>query len=295
MMEAISEDPRINAYYAQVPINALRRLKEFRERYPYQDVELEGTHWRYIDTGSGERDLLVLAGGTTVAEISFNTLEHLAQHYRVIAPDYPPIDTIAELFKATIGLVDHLDVGRFALLGGSYGGWMAQSFVRTYPERIDKVVLSAIGPPNPKNSRQLARMMWMFRLAPWGLVRALMNRSFNRLVGAWEVTPEQQLMMAQLQAIMFTRVSKVDILAALKRLIDQTDNYQFHVDDLADWSGQMLILMGSEDPATTPEKREAMTTLYPMAQQIIFDGADHGMAVSHRLEYYAAIDGFLAD
>jgi pimeloyl-ACP methyl ester carboxylesterase len=295
MMEAMSEDPRINAYYAQVPVDALRRLKEFRERYPYQDVELEETYWRYIDTGTGERDLLVLAGGTTVAEISFNTLEHLAQRYRVIAPDYPPIDSIAELFKATIGLVDHLGVGRFALLGGSYGGWMAQSFVRTYPERIDKVLLSAIGPPNPENSRQLAKMMWMFRLAPLGLVRAFMNRSFKQLVGKGEATPEQQLMMAQLQEIMSTRVRKADILSALKRLIDQTDHYDFQPSDLADWQGDMLILMGSEDPASTPEKREAMKMLYPRAQHIVFEGADHTVAISHREEYYGAIDGFLSD
>jgi pimeloyl-ACP methyl ester carboxylesterase len=294
LMATTFDDPRIEKFYSQVPEAQLQRLEHFRARYPYREVELDGIRWRYIDSAEGKRILLALAGGTTIAEISFNTLEHLAQQHRIIAPDYPPINTIEALFQATIELLDYLGIERFDLLGGSYGGWMAQSFIRSYPDRIDKVLLSAIGPPNPENSRQLARMMWLFRLAPLGLIRALMSRSFKRLVGKGEATPEQMLLMAQLQEIMSTRVRKVDILAALRRLIDQTDHYTFHAEDLSEWHGQMLILMASEDPATTPEKREAMQVLYPEAEHVLFEGADHSMAVTHREEYYAAIDRFLS-
>ena len=292
-MITMSEDLKITRYYEGVPEDQRLRLKAFRERNASAEIELGGQVWRYIDTGEGQQAVFILAGGTTVAEISFNTIEHLAQRYRVIAPDYPPVDNLTELFNGYIEMLDSLGIERFSLMGGSYGGWMAQSFVRQIPERIDKVVLSAIGPPNPDNSRQLAKMLWLLRLLPNGALRALMNRSFSRLTGEGELEPERILMMAQLKEIMFMRVDRKDILASLSRLIDQTENYTFGPDDLANWPGRMLVLMGSEDPSTTPEKREAMAELYPLAQQVVFEGADHSVSLTHREAYYESLDTFL--
>jgi pimeloyl-ACP methyl ester carboxylesterase len=293
-MIPISKKSKITRYYEGVPVEQHLRLRNFREHYPYAEMDIGGKALRYIDTSQGERDLLILAGGMTVAEISFNTIEHLAKTNRVIAPDYPPVDNLRDLFDGYIEMLNRLGIDRFSLMGGSYGGWMAQSFVRYLHQRIDKVVLSAIGPPNPDNSRQLAKMLWLLKLAPMGVLRALMNHSFARLAGAGELGPERILMIAQLKEIMFTRVDRKDILAALGRLIDQTENYNFGPADLADWGGRILVVLGSEDPSTPPEKREAMAALYPQAQQIVFEGADHALSVTHRAMYYQTLDTFLA-
>jgi pimeloyl-ACP methyl ester carboxylesterase len=293
-MTALSDNPRIARLYKDVPEAQLQRLLDFRARCPYQTVEINGRLWRYLDCGEGDQVLLILAGGTTVAEISFNTLEHLMQKYRVIAPDYPPVDTLKELFAGYIEMLDRLGIGQFVLMGGSYGGWLAQSFVRLYPDRVQKMVLAAIGPPNPENSRQLARLMGLFRLMPAFLLRALMNRSLARLVKEGSDGPQLLLMQAQLREIMLFQVGRADILAALRRLIDQTTNYTFSPDDLKDWPGRILALMGSEDPATPPDKQEAMRQLYPQADIRVFEGADHTVSVSHQHEYYGAIDAFLA-
>ena len=85
-----------------------------------------------------------------------------------------------------------------------------------------------------------------------------------------------------------------DLLAAMQRLVDQTQNYTFSPDDLKDWSGSILMVFGSEDPTTPSEKRQAMRVLYPQAEVKVFEGGEHGIAVSHQQEYYAVIDEFLA-
>ncbi len=294
-MATQTSDPKISAFYKDVPAEQVERLQAFRRRYPYTAMDIEGMPWRFIDTQLGDQVLFIFAGGTSIAEISFKTIQHLADKNRVIAPDYPPIDNIRQLFEGYIEMLDRLGISRFTVMGGSYGGWLAQSFVRFVPDRVEKVVLSAIGPPNPENSRQLARMLWILRLMPMSLLRALMNRSFNNLVGKQDPTPEQVLLLAQLQEIMHTRVTRRDILALLQRLIDQTENYRFRPEDLVSWPGRMLVLMGSEDPSTTPEKRMAMVELYPNAKHVIFEGADHSMAVTHQDAYYRELDTFLAD
>jgi maspardin len=287
-------NPKIAKLYRDVPAEALRRLQTFRERYPYQTTTIDGRPWRFIDTREGETAVFVAAGGTTIAEVSFQSLEHLAQRHRVVAPDYPPIGNLAELFQGVIGLMEHLGVGRFSAMGGSYGGWMVQSLVRHYPERVRKLVITVIGPPDPENSRQLARLMRWMRIAPTSLLRALMSRSFSRLASNRSGDPDLVLLWALVQEAMFYRVNRADILAALQRLVDQTQNYTFSPDDLKDWPGSILVLFGSEDPATPPETREAMRQLYPQAEVKVFEGGEHGIALSHQQEYLATIDEFLA-
>jgi hypothetical protein len=65
--------------YADVPEDAVERLLDFRRRYPYQEVTLHGRTWRYLDTVKGERALFIPAGGTTIAEVSFMSIDHLAR------------------------------------------------------------------------------------------------------------------------------------------------------------------------------------------------------------------------
>jgi pimeloyl-ACP methyl ester carboxylesterase len=287
-------DPKTAQLYADVPQDAVERLLDFRRRYPYQEVALHGRTWRYIDTVKGEQVLLVPAGGTTIAEVSFMTIDHLAQRQRVIAPDYPRVDTLAELFSGYIALLDHLGVGRFSLMGGSYGGWMAQSLVRFCPERVDKLVLTAIGPPNPENSRQLAWLLPLLRILPMFLLRALINRTFGRLDSSQRSEPEQALLWALVNEVVTYRIGRADFVAAMRRLIDQTDNYAFSPHDFDDWPGSILILFGDGDPATPPEKRQAMRALYPQAESMTFKGGEHAIALSHQEAYFQAIDEFLA-
>jgi len=283
-------------FYRDVPQEALDRLISFRRKYPYRTQVIDGIEWRFIDTLQGDRALLVLPGATTVAEISFQTLEHLAQSRRVIAPDYPPLDKLQPLFAGLLTLLDTLHVKEFDLLGGSYGGWMAQSLLLDASERIGKVVVSAVGLPNPENSRQLARMMRWMRWMPTFLLKALINRSFARLDSS-EASQDSDtaLLWAMVREVMTTRVTRADILALLTRLIDQTDNFPFDEDPLHGWPGQMLLIFGSEDPATPADRREAMQRRYPQAEVVVFEGDGHAMAITRQEEYFAALDSFLGE
>jgi len=289
----MSSNPKIAKLYENVSEGSLRRLRAFRDRYPYQTTTIQGKIWRFIDTQDGEIALFLPAGGTTVAEVSFTSLEHFAQRYRVIAPDYPPIDNLRELFEGTLQLLDRLGVDSFCAMGGSYGGWMVQSLVRYCPTRVHKMVITVVGPPNPKNSRQLAKLMPLFRIAPMFLLRALINRSFAGLESGGVDDPDLELLWALVKEVLYYRVKRQDFLAALQRLVDQTENYTFSPDDLKDWPGSILMLFGSEDPATPADKRQAMRELYPQAEMVVFEGGEHGIGLTHKQEYFATIDAFL--
>ena len=67
----MESNPKIARLYAGVPEESLSRLRAFRERFPYQSVSLSGIEWNYIDSGTGKPPLFILAGGTSIAEVSF--------------------------------------------------------------------------------------------------------------------------------------------------------------------------------------------------------------------------------
>jgi pimeloyl-ACP methyl ester carboxylesterase len=298
MNQANHTNMKMDKYYHSVPEDSLKKLLDFRQRHPYQSVELNGVHWRYIDTGASPEPgagppRVMLAGAAAIAEVSFQSIAHFSEKGRVIAPDYPPLGTLRDLFSGLMNLLDHLGVSQFDLMGGSYGGWLAQSLVRLHPQRVHRLVLSAIGPPDSENSRQIAKMMPLFRLLPMGILRALLNRSFSRLDTSLDEYPDLALLWALVKEVLDTKVQRRDLFALFERLVDQTRHYSFNPDDLKNWPGRILMVFGSQDPASPPEKREAMQALYPQAEMVVFEGGQHGIAITHQEEYFATIDEFL--
>jgi pimeloyl-ACP methyl ester carboxylesterase len=289
----VHSDPKITKFYKDVPSEGIERLEAFRRDFPYQTMNIDGKEWCFIDSQKGESSVLMFVGGTTIAEVSMNSIEFCARKYRVIAPDYPPIDHLDELFEGYIELLDRLGIHQFSAMGGSYGGWMLQSFVRQYPERVEKAIISVVGPPNPENSKQIARILPLLRILPLGLIRSLVNRTFTGLESQRTQDPDQLMIWALVKEVVFHRLRRKDFIALMRRLVDQTENYTFTADDLVDWKGKMLIIFGSKDPATPLEKREAMRALYPQAKVVVIEGGEHGISMTEKDQYYGAIDSFL--
>ena len=295
MLQEFKQTEAYTSYYQHISDEQLQKLLDFRKQFPYQQKDINGLNWRFLDTKQGEQTLLILPGASVKSEISFHSLQRFAQTYRVITIDYPPVSTITVLLEGLLYLLDERGIDHFFLMGGSYGGWMAQSLVRRCPERIDKLIISAVGPPNPQNSQTLKKMSKWLRLLPTFVLKTMLNRSFANLdLSAAEEYPQLELLWAQMKEVM-NQLTRRDIFALFERLIDQTEKYDFTPNDLKHWPGRMLFLFGSDDPATPPERIESMRELYPKAHIEVFQGGSHGIAVTHQDEYFEMIERFLGN
>ena len=88
----------------------------------------------------------MLPGALGTAESSWQTIGHLAGHYRVIAPSHPPVATMAELVDGIALILEQEGVPHTHVLGGSYGGFVAQVFVRRHPARVRKLPRRGLAP-----------------------------------------------------------------------------------------------------------------------------------------------------
>jgi pimeloyl-ACP methyl ester carboxylesterase len=267
-------------------------LRAFRESHPYRRTQIGGMEWHYIAAGRGGDAILVLTGAACVAEMSWRTIEHLSARNRVIAPDYPPLDANAALVEGIAGLLDREGIARAHVLGGSYGGFVAQLFVRRHPERTSSLVLSHALLPDRAVAVRVGRMLPWVRLMPGSLLRALLGRRLAALFPEGS-HPELALARALFGEILRERITKAQLVSLMRRTAELGLRHTFGADDLRGWPGRILILLATDDPATPEPARRALLSAYPDAQLQVFSGGGHATAVLMQDEYFAAIDAFL--
>lgn len=288
------DNPRVARLYEGISPDLVAALGRFRTRFPYQQAHVGGRPWPFMDTTSGGRVVLLLTGAAGVAELSWRSIEHLAGKNRVIAPDYPALDTMAELVDGIAAILDRPGVGPVHVIGGSYGGLVAQVFVRRHPHRTASLVLSHTLVPDRAAGAKMARVAELLKWLPERALRALFRLRLRGLFPEGG-PPELALSKALFTEIVNDRITKAQLLGLMRRVADLGTNYRFTPSDLEAWPGRILLLLGSDDPATPEPARQALAELYPRAERRVFSGFGHLTAILDQENYFAVIDQFLGE
>jgi pimeloyl-ACP methyl ester carboxylesterase len=283
--------PQIASLYAQVPADRLEEFQTFRRTFPYKEMTHDGVTWPYLTGGQGDPPLLLLSGALAIPDISWSTIVNLAARRRVIVPAYPPVMTMDRLVDGIAAVLQHEGLDQAHVMGGSYGGFVAQVFVRRHPQLTRSLVLSHTLPPEPETAARIRRFARLLRWMPMGLVRQMMRRAFQSMMPEW--SEETALLLAIYDELMGCALDKKDIIGIFERTVDYSVR-SFAAEDLSGWPGKVLLVFGDEDPATPPDVRRRLESLYPGCQVHLFVGAGHSTSVTHQDEYLAVIDGFLS-
>jgi pimeloyl-ACP methyl ester carboxylesterase len=286
------ENPKIAKLYKGVPPEQLEPYRQFRTEHDFKHLIQDGVTWNYYDLGSGPETRLVLTGALAIPYFDWHHLLRFAQTHRVIAPCYPAVDTMDALCDGLAGILRHEGIERAHVQGGSYGGFVAQIFVRRYPEMTASLVLSHTQPtyPDDPGTVKLERMLRWAKLLPAGILRWALSLSLNRLMP--ENTADMALQFAIYAELLRVCLTKADFLSILARTVDY-EGHRFTPDDLADWPGRILIMMTDNDRTTPPEVREEFKRLYPQAQVHLFEGTGHVTSWEQADTYRAVINDFL--
>jgi pimeloyl-ACP methyl ester carboxylesterase len=231
--------------------------------HPPKRVTVDGVGWEYIASGDGEEALLILPGGAMVGEAGFTRIPAFEDRYRVIAPSYASVSTAAELLDGLVGVLDAEGVREAHVLGPSYGGIVAQGFVRRHPERVRSLIL-ANTLVLPRRMLRLSRVfLALLPLVPLGWLRALRERALARAFsGVPSVPPEDQAFWGEYQHGLVSRLSKAEMRAMYWLGIDLVESFRFTPEDLDSWPGRILILESDED-LLAPEQRAELRGCYP--------------------------------
>jgi 2-hydroxy-6-oxonona-2,4-dienedioate hydrolase len=287
-MSDAQTDPR--APRKDTPVWVALGAVEHRVRY----VEVgtpDGSTWRtrVLEAGQGE-PLILMPGTGGHLEAYAHNIAALAEHFHVIAYDYPghgytthakadlEIDTYVEHLA---GLLDAFGIGRAHLGGESLGGWVAIKFAAAHPERVGKLVLNT-----PGGTMASPEVMDKIR----GLSQAAAD------------DPSDERIRARLQWLMADPATVTDELVAIRRAIysrpgfaDSMRHNMVTDADLAAVPGPALVIWTSDDPSGPAGAGLEMAEKITGGRFELITGAGHWPQWEQRDTFNALVLAFLTE
>jgi pimeloyl-ACP methyl ester carboxylesterase len=262
-----------------------RELTDFRASHAPRRLTHRGIQWRYFAGGHAGQVVLRLSGALGLAEFSFQQIRLFESRFRVITPDYPAVRSLAEMTDGVIAILDAESVERAHVIGGSFGGLLAQVLVRRVPERVTSLVLSHTGAPDGKR-RGVATAIVAAMPQPVlrGLLKARLGRTLDAADTFWRRYFDHAI----------GDMTKADILSRVRLQAEFGAQVGWRPDDLARWPGRVLLIEGEDDPLFPPAARARLRALYPTAEVHRFQGTGHAAAVLKPEEYAEVVTQFLA-
>lgn len=270
-------------YYADVPEHQRTALQLFRTEHPEKSILIDGTEWTYHDIGTGDTVVLWLVGGIKAADVAYDKYPLLMQNFRIIAPNYPVLDTMNALAEGLAGIIFHENISDVYVLAGSFGGMLAQEFIRAYPTVVSKAILSTTTPPSPADAERYTQQLAMLEPLDDAFVREGAKMQLFSTIAPPE--HEAAFYKAYLNELFTERLGKADIVSTYRAIIDYMQR-PYQPNDLVGWQGDMLIFDSDNDATFYEESRNSMGTLYPNAQRHTFSGAGHSPGSTQREEFF---------
>ena len=250
-------------------------------------LSLRGVDLEILRRGAG-RPLLLLHGLAPV-EPDAPVLDLLAAHAEIIAPTHPgfghaprpsDFETVYDLVRLYLDLLDRLPHEKVTLLGLSFGGWLAAEIAATCPHRLDKLILvDAVG--IKVSDRETPDILDLFNTAPSAAER-----------GRWH-DPEKW-------AMDYDAMSD-DALVAHARNRDALCLYAWHPymhnPQLKRWLPRItvptLVLWGGSDGVVTPDYGRAYSALIPGARFEVVEAAGHHPEIEQAGAFAERVVAFL--
>jgi pimeloyl-ACP methyl ester carboxylesterase len=287
-----------NEIYANVPTDQVASLKQFRVTHPHKHLTIDNAQWQYISCGQGEETLLLLPGALSVGESTFPLITAFEKDYRVVAPDYSLSLTIEGLCEGIRRILEAESITEAHVFGGSYGGLVAQYFVRLYPVKVRSLILSHTF----VLTQQYLAPLWiagkLLPALPRSLYLPLLKLRLDRMLLTTlraASHPEAEFWHAYLNEAIATDLLKAVFIHQNKCLLELARRPPFTSDDLKEWPGKILIIESQDDPAISARVRALLKNTYPQAYVHTFTDAGHASTILKRAEVVSMIRNFLND
>ena len=293
-----SQSPAVDEIYAKVHSDQVAWLKDFRLAHPYKRLTLGDTEWEYISCGRGEQALLLLPGALSVGESTFPLIDAFENEYRIVAPSYALSLTMTGLCDGIARILEAEGINQAHVLGGSYGGLVAQYFVRHHPRMVRSLILAHTFVLTPRYQMPLRIAGKLFYALPRRLFDQLLRLRLNQMLLSTlraRRHREFEFWRAYLNEAIASNHLKEVVVHQNACLLDLAQQPRFTEHDLKEWPGRILIIESNDDPAIPAKARKLLRTTYPQAQVHTFEDAGHASSILKRQELSSIIRIFLAN
>jgi len=248
----------------------------------------------YGTLGDGP-DLLLLPGFGATHAAWAPLVSELQGTFRLILVDLPgtgrnarlrPGGGVNQMIAPLDALLDHLGLGRIAILGASMGGMTALWFARNHPERVRRLVVA--GSMARVEPSEQARMDERIALLRKGGAHAFARAMVGDLLAPAFVKAHPRLVRAvsHAYALELPPPEEVERLAGILRGLDLRPH-------LGEITAPTLVLHGEADRLVAVRQAEYLADRLVDARLLVLEGAGHHVLLEKRRESIRAIKSFL--
>lgn len=251
-------------------MTVLAEVARFASRCAKQ-ITVNNVAWRYYRVGAGA-PLLWLTGGLRRAAPGFAFMERLAERHTVIAPDYPPVQTIDEFIAAFDAILRAEGVDRFILGGQSYGGGLAQAYLAQRGDAVERLILSSTGPAGYGKGWLPVEygLIGLVRLLPERTVKNLLMGGLLKLITLPEA--ERTEWVEAIRSIMQNDLSRADVISHFAVAADLIRKRIVTPAAYRNWAGRIIILAAENDPTQSKQDIPRYEKLYGRAVEVVSMG-----------------------
>lgn len=272
--------------YAKVPAKQRSSLDTFRSDCDLRDMNINGSKWKYLVTGTGDKTIVFLHGMGGGYDIWWQQINHFKTDCRVISFTYPPINNLLDLSTSVIAILDKEMVENVNFVGSSLGGYFTQYLVKHFPDRVDKAVFANTFPPNDIISKNAGRLPKMLPWLPeWVIMRNLRQTTAKAIYPA---SGNSELVAAYMMEQSYGMMSKAQFASRLNCVLDY-----FEPPDIVENGIPTLIIESDNDPLVSEELRELLKSCYPSAPIETFHQKGHFPYLNAPQEYNRVLEKFL--
>ena len=245
---------------------------------PEKSLNIKGVEWGYEPSGRGGEAMLLFHGAVGGADTMRALAEGFADEFRTVAPTVADVSTLDEVCDAVSAILDREHVARAHVFGGSFGGLVAQAFLKRRPAQVETLTLLGTGAPDRKTAARTSRMSKAVRLLPFPLTRALLKMEMSRHLST-PAPPEAAERVAEsrrrLEGYFDRKLTKRTLLSRVELSLDFNLRESYAPADRDAWPGRVLIVESDDDPLIPPAERLRLRATYPRAMVCTFPGAGH--------------------
>lgn len=247
-------------------------------------VNQEG-RFKYIETGGGEENLLLLHGLFGALSNFDSIIQHFGARYNVVVPILPIMDlplrklSVMGLVEYVADLVDYKGYEDIHVLGNSLGGHVTLLFVLQHPDKVRSATLtgssglfeSAMGTSFPKRGDK-------------EFIRKKTQSTFFRP----EVATEE--LIDEVFDTVNDRNKAIRVIATAKSAVRHNLG-----DNLSQITVPVLLIWGKNDQITPAFVAEKFHELIPDSRLVFIDECGHAPMMEHPALFNQYLEAFLED
>ncbi|KAK8861755.1 hypothetical protein IAR55_002578 [Kwoniella newhampshirensis] len=281
---------------------------------PLQFVEVNGAKLAYRIKGDESKPLFItLHGGRGFGShgSDFKAYSPLSDQFRILSLDYrghgqssftPPF-TFAQIVDDIEALRLHFvkdKDDKVVICGGSFGGFLAQQYAITFPEKVLFLILRGTAPSHDHEAEAFEIIQQRLHLAPMASVDML-----RKVFGAFKDDQEMSLVMFAIGPLYAE--GKYDQDKGLENcrttiyraeshnaLYSEQEKYFDYRPSLKEITAPTLIIVGERDWICPPSQSEIIHNGIPNSKLLVVPNANHSVHHEKNAEVIAAIRDFVA-